>query len=79
MMINYEAPNKVLFATALTFCLFCCLWRTDATTLSHVAPYLIPARDLTEINIEKATITKDKISYFGLTLQHYTLQKGKMI
>ena len=78
-MINCEIPNKVVFDTALPFCLSCCLWRTDATMLSHVAPYLTPVCDLTEINTEKATITKEKILYFGLTLQQYTLEKGKII
>lgn len=57
-MIQYEASNKFGSGIALTFCLSCCLWRTDATMPSRVAPYLTPVCDLTET--EEATIKKGK-------------------
>lgn len=40
--------------------------------LSHVAPYLTPVCDQTEINIEKPTITKEKVImlWTDLTTEH---------
>lgn len=74
-MINYEASNKAGSGIALTFCLSCCLWRTDVTMPSHVAPYFTPVCDLREI--EEATLTKGIILQTDLTTLHF-IKKVKL-